>query len=195
MNRMLYQLSYAAVLLPHIVTAKQIIKEKVLFVNSFSKIIIFLLGLIKELCQDILAPGDTMKLWEDIVIICIGGTLYVMLEHLWRGYSHWSMFLVGGLCFLLIGRLDTWNPAMPVAGQAILGSCIVTAMELTSGMIFNVWLGMNVWDYSSQPLNFRGQICLTYFVLWIPVSVAAIFTENFVRKLLFSTPLPSYRWF
>ena len=38
-----------------------------------------------------------------IFLFIIGGFTYYMIEILWRGYSHWSMFILGGICFLFAG--------------------------------------------------------------------------------------------
>ena len=131
--------------------------------------------------------------WQELLVAATGGGLYIFIELLWRGRSHISMFLLGGLCFWLIGRLDRSHPA-PVAAQAVLGAAIVTALELITGLVVNRWLDLNVWDYSNMPMNFLGQICLPYFLLWIPLCAAAVFAEDGLRWLLFRTPLPSYRF-
>lgn len=133
-----------------------------------------------------------MKPWRETIMIAIGGAAYVWIELLWRGRSHISMFLLGGLCFWLIGRLDRKQP-VPVLVQACMGACLVTGLELAVGLVVNCWLGLEVWDYSDLPVNFRGQICLYYFVLWIPLSAAAVVAEDGVRRLLFRTPIPRYR--
>ena len=31
-----------------------------------------------------------------------GGVLYVLIELAWRGRSHWTMFVLGGLCFVYL---------------------------------------------------------------------------------------------
>ena len=131
---------------------------------------------------------------QEGLIMTLGGGAYVLVEFLWGGRSHVSMFLLGGLCFWLIGRIDRRWP-VPVCAQACLGACIVTALELVTGLIVNRWLGWNVWDYSTLPMNFLGQICLYYFVLWIPLSAAAVILEDGLRRVLFGTPLPVYRLF
>ena len=46
-----------------------------------------------------------MKFWKQILYFYLGGMAYAGLELLWRGRSHGSMFLLGGLCFLLLGTL------------------------------------------------------------------------------------------
>ena len=135
-----------------------------------------------------------MKIWKNMVIFYFGGMLYLGLELLWRGWSHGSMFILGGLCFLLIGLLDKVFPRMPVLAQMLAGTGIILAVELYGGMILNRWLGWAVWDYSRMPFNYLGQICLPFALLWFPVSGAAILAEDWLRKRLFGEPTPRYRW-
>ena len=135
-----------------------------------------------------------MKIWKTMVIFYFGGMLYLGLELLWRGWSHGSMFILGGLCFLLIGLLDQIFPRMPVLAQMLAGTGIILAVELYGGMILNRWLGWAVWDYSRMPFNYLGQICLPFALLWFPVSGAAILAEDWLRKRLFGEPAPRYRW-
>lgn len=134
-----------------------------------------------------------LRVWKNLVLFYLGGMLYIALELLWRGWSHGSMFVVGGLCFLLIGGIDTVFPDMPLLIQSVLGACLVTAMELISGLILNLWLGMGVWDYSYLPLNLMGQVCMAYFFLWILVSLLAVFLEDQLRQRLFQERHPIYR--
>ena len=42
---------------------------------------------------------------KNCALFVLGGAGYVGLELAWRGRSHISMFLAGGVCFLLLGRL------------------------------------------------------------------------------------------
>ena len=135
-----------------------------------------------------------MKIWKNMVIFYFGGMLYLGLELLWRGWSHGSMFILGGLCFLLIGLLDKVFPRMPVLAQMLAGTGIILAVDLYGGMSLNRWLGWAVWDYSRMPFNYLGQICLPFALLWFPVSGAAILAEDWLRKRLFGEPAPRYRW-
>lgn len=113
-----------------------------------------------------------MKTWRKCVLFYLGGSAYMGLELLWRGRSHGSMFLAGGLCFLLIGHLNKVRPRLPLPLRCLAGAGIVTMVELGAGLLFN--RGYQVWDYRDQPLNFHGQICPLFTILWIPVSLAAI---------------------
>mgnify|MGYP004623374607 CR=1 FL=1 len=134
-----------------------------------------------------------MKVWKNAVLFYIGGMVYVLLELLWRRWSHGSMFLVGGGCFLLIGMLSQMQPEMPGVMQAVLGACMVTAVELVSGLIINRVLDLGVWDYSGLPYNLWGQVCMSYFFLWILVSFLALELHRLLRKGLFREPLPRLR--
>ena len=42
-------------------------------------------------------------------LFLIGGALYYLIEVLWRGYSHWSMFILGGVCFMIMGLLNEYK--------------------------------------------------------------------------------------
>ena len=136
-----------------------------------------------------------MRMWKYAVLFYLGGMSYVLLELIWRGWSHGSMFVVGGVCFLLIGSIDQVFPEMPLLMQGVLGACLVTAMELVSGLFLNRFLGLGVWDYSSLPYNFLGQVCMAYFFLWIVVSWVAVVLEDALRSGLFGEAKVSYRLF
>lgn len=112
-----------------------------------------------------------MKIWKNCLLFYTGGTVYLSLELLYRGRSHGSMFLAGGLCFLLIGHMNRVEPKLPLSLRALVGALIVTAVELGTGMVFN--RQYQVWDYRDQPGNFMGQICPLFSALWIPLSLAA----------------------
>ena len=85
---------------------------------------------------------------------------------LWRGRSHWTMFILGGVCFVLIGLLNEGIPwEMPLVLQGVMGSaCIVTPLEFVTGCIVNLWLGWGVWDYSGPALQSAGTNLPAVFV-------------------------------
>lgn len=103
----------------------------------------------------------------------IGGAGYNLIELLWRGRTHWSMFLVGGACFQLIGQVGRRVRA-PLAAKCGLCALGITAVELVSGCVLNLWLNLNVWDYSKMKYNIKGQVCLLYSVFWLVLSAAAL---------------------
>ena len=116
-----------------------------------------------------------------ITLFLFGGEVYVAMEMICRGYSHYSMFIVGGLCFLIIGSLNEWNKKdMSLVKQGIIGAIIITTIEFITGCIVNLWLGLDVWDYSDMPFNVLGQICLPFTVLWFFASLICVFVNDFL---------------
>ena len=135
-----------------------------------------------------------MRAIKALVLWGIGALLYVCCELLFRGYSHWTMFLVGGICFVLIGAINEWIPwEMPIWQQAIIGAVIVTAIEFVSGCIINIWLGWDVWDYSDMPFNILGQICLPFTAIWFALAIVAIIFDDYLRYWMFGEEKPHYK--
>ena len=124
----------------------------------------------------------------------IGGTVYVLLELMWRGYSHWTMFLLGAVCFILIGLVNEvfeWDT--PLLFQMLCGCAIITALEFVTGCIVNLWLGWDVWDYSQYKFNILGQISLHSSVGWYFLSLVGIFLDDWLRYKLFGEEKPHYK--
>ena len=125
----------------------------------------------------------------------IGGTVYFILENIWRGYSHWTMFILGGICFITLGLINeflSWDT--PLISQMVIGSIIITALEFITGCIVNLWLGWNVWDYSNLPYNLLGQISLFSSIGWIGLSLVGIVLDDFIRWKWFGEDKPRYKW-
>lgn len=113
-----------------------------------------------------------MLLWKKSVLFYLGGMCYSALELLWRGFSHWSMFLLGGSCFLILGRLEKLRPRLPLVPRGVAAAVVITALELGCGLLVN--RRYQVWDYRHLPLNYHGQICLPFSLLWVPLSLVAM---------------------
>ena len=123
-----------------------------------------------------------MGILKKIFLFSLGGTGYVGLELLWRGRSHGSMFLAGGLCFLLLGGLNRARPRLHWLLRGILGAGIITGVELLMGLVVN--RAYAVWDYRNMPFHFRGQICLPFSLLWMPVSLGAMVVYDVLESRL-----------
>lgn len=121
-----------------------------------------------------------MRFLRKCILFYLGGCAYFILELLWRGRSHGSMFLLGGFCFLLIGRLGRALAKIPLALRLIVSSLVITALELLTGLLVN--RQHQVWDYRRMPYNYLGQICLSYSLLWVPVSLLAMGLYELARK-------------
>lgn len=136
-----------------------------------------------------------MKLCKKFIFLYLfGGIVYYILEVLWRGYTHWSMGVLGGICFIFVGLLNeiyTWD--MALVSQMVVSSLIITISEFICGVIVNLWLGLDVWDYSLLPYNFMGQICLFYSNLWFVLSLPGILLDDYLRYLYFNEEKPKYK--
>ena len=125
----------------------------------------------------------------------VGATIYVIIEKLYRGYSHWTMFLLGGICFIALGLINEVMPwDMPLLLQMFIGGAIITVLELITGCVVNLWFGWNVWDYSELPFNLWGQISLFSSIVWVGLSLVGIVLDDFIRWKFFGEEKPHYRW-
>jgi len=122
------------------------------------------------------------------------GGIYYVLEIAFRGYSHWTMFLLGGVCGVLIGLINekfTWDT--PLWKQILIGELIVLPLEFLTGCIVNLWLGWNVWDYSNLPFNILGQSSLLFVFIFMPVILLAILVDDYYRWLVMHEEKPRYK--
>ena len=122
---------------------------------------------------------------ENLLPLLTGGVGYVCLEYLARGRSHWSMALCGAFCFWFLYQLTDSNPKGALLLHALVGALFITAMECLFGCIFNLWLGLGVWDYSHLPYQFLGQICLPFTILWFLLCIPALLLCGWMRRAIF----------
>ena len=138
----------------------------------------------------------TLFFLKELILYLIGGTLYYSIEILWRGYSHWSMYILGGLCFLYAGLQNeyiVWDyPFWKQIGRV---EAFVLCAEFITGCVVNIILGWNIWDYSSLPFNILGQVCLPYAILWIPLCAIAIIFDDYIRYIFFHEEKPHYKFY
>lgn len=111
-----------------------------------------------------------------------GGLIYNLIECLYRGYTHISMFFAGGLCLALIALIDHRLPSIRFIPKVLLSALSITAIEFIFGIFLNVIGNLSVWDYSSNPYNLYGQICLLSFFYWVALSVPSILISRVYRR-------------
>lgn len=119
-----------------------------------------------------------MRIWKKCFLFCLGGGLYAAIELVYRGRTHGSMFLLGGACFLILGKLRRLPLSWPAL--TLLGAAAVTAGELLTGLLVN--RDYSVWDYRALPMNYMGQICLQFSLLWMPLSLLAMGMYGFLEE-------------
>ena len=128
-------------------------------------------------------------------MLLVGGTAYYYIEILARGFSHWTMFIVGGICFILIGIINEITPKMSLLKQMLLSAVIITVVEFIAGCILNIWLEMNIWDYTDEIGNIFGQICPKHMCYWFLLSSVGIVLDDYIRHFLFGEEKPKYSIF
>ncbi len=134
------------------------------------------------------------KIFEYMTLLIYGGGIYYFIEMFYRGYSHHTMILVGGLCFVCIGLLNEfYTYKISLVKQMIISSFIVTAIEFIAGVILNVWLKLDVWNYSNLRFNLLGQISLRTSIIWFFLALPAIYLDDYLRYWMFKEEKPNYK--
>ncbi len=101
-------------------------------------------------------------------LFLLGALGYPTLELAWRGRTHYSMSIAGGMSMLLIGRIRKLPLSFPM--RALLCGLGITGVECLCGRIWN--RAYQVWDYRRMPLNYHGQMCLPYTLAWCGLGAA-----------------------
>ncbi|MGI5875127.1 MAG: putative ABC transporter permease [Bacillota bacterium] len=123
------------------------------------------------------------KIGTALILAAFGGGCYCAIETVWRGKSHWTMFIVGGVCFLLLCAVDgAFREKLPRPGRWLLGAAAVTAVEFVSGCLLNLCARWHVWDYSGRRLNLLGQICPRSAVYWLLLAIPAMLLGEHLLK-------------
>lgn len=120
---------------------------------------------------------------EKASVFAAGAVGYGGLEILYRGYTHWTMAVTGGICLLILWRIAAGFSHRPLWLQGVLGGLCITLAEFVVGLIVNVGLGWSVWDYSQEYGNILGQICPLYTLYWMLLAGGILGALRFVRHL------------
>lgn len=128
------------------------------------------------------------------ILFSLGGLIYMMLEIIFSGSTHWTMGILGAVCFILIGLINSYSE-LPLYKQMLMGAIIVTVLEFAAGVFLNLYLQLDIWNYSQLPFNILGQICLPFSCLWFLLCLPAILLDDYVRSSLFGEPWHHYKLF
>lgn len=124
-------------------------------------------------------------------VFAFGALAYGLIEIMVRGFSHISMGLLGGLTMILISLLNNARRrGLPLSLQLIISTGFITVSELVTGIIININMQLNVWDYSEMPLNYKGQICVPFMFLWLLLSILGMIVDELLRWKFFKTDFP-----
>lgn len=115
-------------------------------------------------------------------MFALGALAYPVVELMWRGRTHWTMSLTGGLCTLLIHLGNRRMHRAGLTARCGMGCAVITCTEFAVGCVVNRLLGWNVWDYSHVPLNILGQICPVYSIFWFLLSLPVLAVSSRMLK-------------
>lgn len=148
----------------------------------------------------------TMTRYSNMVLSMLlwvwGGTVYFLMEVAWKTFRgrpetiSWLMLIVAFLLCIPIERCGAelpWN--IPIWLQALICGVLVTLVELLSGLILNVKLDLNIWDYSDLWGNFMGQICPQFSLLWFALCLIFIPVFDHLRYAVQGGEKPRYYLF
>ena len=119
---------------------------------------------------------------EYLCVFLSGGIIYNLIELAWRGYSHWSMTVAGGICLLLIHMINQKLHDKSLLLRYLTGCVIITVVEFVAGIIVNVVFKLYVWDYSAIPGNIMGQICPLFSFFWFLITIPACLVSDASRR-------------
>ena len=129
------------------------------------------------------------------LLFLIFGLIYFLIECLWKQHlTHWSMFILGGMVGVLIGGInEVFDWDMPFYQQCLAGASIAVIAEGITGIVVNVWLGLNLWHYNVLPY-FLGQCSIPFTIAWFALAGVAILIDDWLRWKLFGEQKPHYVW-
>lgn len=133
------------------------------------------------------------KLSEYLFIWALGGCIYYSFELIFRGFSHWSMFVLGGICMVFCTMQGKNLHYRDLFWLQLLRCVIfITACEFITGMIVNKWLHWNVWDYHDQPFQVFGQICLPFTVIFSGLCAVGILLGGYILYWFYGEQKPKF---
>lgn len=121
------------------------------------------------------------RIIELTIVFCVGSIMYCLIEILFRGYTHWTMFLTGGAIFTALYFINLALKTRSFVLRGLIGATVITITELLVGVVVNLIFHLNVWNYSSIPGNILGQVCPSFSFCWFLLSIAAVYVVIFLH--------------
>ena len=123
------------------------------------------------------------RIKEMIIVFGFGSLTYSLIEILFRGHTHWTMLLTGGMVFCALYFIFNIFQNENIFKMGFMGAALITTVEYAVGCIVNVALKMKVWDYSGKAFNLFGQICPAYFFAWFALSIPVFYIATGLKNL------------
>lgn len=122
--------------------------------------------------------------FEMIFVFLIGAFGYGLLELVWRGRTHYSMLITGGVCFFIIYFLNLHYADKGLLFKCLVGMVAITAVEFAVGIVVNKVFQLQVWDYSALKYNVMGQISLLYSVFWFLLGIPLAYLVPWIHRFI-----------
>ncbi|MFP4365000.1 MAG: putative ABC transporter permease [Spirochaetia bacterium] len=101
-----------------------------------------------------------------------------------------SIYGFGALLALGMDLLLTWSGLPFAVTAAIITACAV-ALEYISGWVLEKFFNMRLWDYSDQPFNLHGRICLQFSLYWFLLTIGFMLVRRYFASIgLTNIPSP-----
>ena len=129
-------------------------------------------------------------------IFIISGLIYTMLELIWRGRTHWTMFLCAGLCGLVMANVNNnlLEFDTDFLKQVVVSALCCTGFEFLFGIIFNG--NFSIWDYRGLWGTIHildDQVNILFFGIWIIISVFSLPFLDWLQWKLKLAEKPYYK--
>ncbi len=132
-------------------------------------------------------------------IFLLSGLIYLAIEIIFKvifkyrslrlvaDTSVWMMPIGGFLC-LILGELNRFKKIrqLKMIFQALIGMIIITAVELITGIILNIILKLNLWDYSHEVGNILGQISIVHSFCWFIISPLVFWFDDYMKAKIYN---------
>jgi uncharacterized membrane protein len=106
--------------------------------------------------------------------------------------SLWSLGM-GGLSAVILNLFYMIPFKLHILLLMLIGGIVITVVELGFGMLLNILLKLDIWDYSNStihingydiPLHFKGQVDIYHSLIWIGMSYLIIKFINILQWLV-----------
>ena len=115
-------------------------------------------------------------------VFALGGLLYGLIEILYRGSTHWPMVLTGGACMSMIHCMNKLLCRCRFLTRCMCSCLLITVTEFVVGVIVNIKCRMDVWNYSRNRFQYKGQVCLLYSFFWFLLSIPALWISSGINR-------------
>ena len=107
---------------------------------------------------------------RNATLFFVGAFGYGQIELLYRGYTHWTMLVSGGVLLLVLHELNRSLPrSVPLLARCAAGAGCITGLELAMGLVCNRLLGMGIWHERITKRTALGMLLILLSVAFMNI--------------------------